>query len=146
MADIDTIKGALVRVRVSDGATPPVYNHHCLINTGRGISWSSSQTQTPIVDCDNPEDPAWLDTEVDGLSCTISGSGRTPLDDVEFWDDWFTSGATKSIRFALDKTGGSYWQGDFKLTAWDINAADRMDKAESSVTLVSTGRVTRYNV
>lgn len=143
MANIDTIKGALVQILVGDGATPEVFDHRCMINTSRGIQWSSTTSQNPVPDCDNPEDPAWLETEVDGLVCTIDGAGRVDVADVEFWDDWFISGAAKNVRFKLNKTGGSYWEGAFKLTQWGISAADRQEKAEGAITLVSTGAVTR---
>lgn len=147
MAELNTIKGALIQVLIGDGASPvETFTHKCMINTSRGISWSSSSTQTPVVDCDNPESPAWLETDIDGLSCTIEGSGRINVGDEEFFDDWFVSGESKNVKFKQNKTGGSIWTGAFKLSQWSLSAADRLEKGEASVTLMSTGTVTRADV
>lgn len=146
MADIDIPSGAQLLVQIGDGATPEVFSTKCMINTSRGINWSSQVTQTPVVDCDNPEEPAWLDTDVDGLGCTITGAGRHNVGDEDFFDAWFISGDSKNVRFKINKTGGSYWQGAFKLTEWGLSAADRKDKGESTITLMSSGRVTRADV
>lgn len=143
---MSTIKGAELLVQVGDGATPEVFAHRCSINTSRGIQWSSNQVTTPVVDCDNPADPAWMETDIDGLSCTIDGAGRVDVGDEAFWDDWFVSGEAKNVKFKMNKTGASVWTGAFKLASWGMSAGDRLEKAESTISLVSTGAVTRADV
>lgn len=141
-----TITGAEIQIMVEEVLGGGNHSHRCSINTSRGIQWSSSQTQTPIVDCDAQGNPAWMETDVDGLSCTITGGGRISVGDEDFWDDWFISGGDRGVKFRMNKTGASVWTANFKLTDWGIQAGDRKERGEFSVTLMSSGVVTRASV
>lgn len=143
MALVDVVNGEKLLILVGDGATPTeAFDHPCLINTERGISFSSSLTQEAIPDCANPNDPAWLVAEKDGLSATINGAGMLDVASVEMFDAWFRSDDTKNIKVKIDKTGGSTWTGAFHLSEWSVTGA-RKSKATASLTLVSSGVVTR---
>lgn len=143
MALVDVVNGEKLLILVGDGATPTeVFDHPCLINTDRGISFASSLTQELIPDCDNPDDPAWMTAEKDGLSATVNGAGMLDVASIETFDDWFRSGDTKNVKVKVDKTGGSTWTGAFHLSEWSISGT-RKSKATVSLTLVSSGVVTR---
>lgn len=144
MADVKVMNGEKLLVQIGDGAGPEVFAHDCLINTDRGIQFSSDITQEITPTCDTPEDPAWKVTEKDGLSATVTGAGKLHTSSVETWFTWFKANATKNVRIKVDVTagnGGGYWAGAFHLTAMEI-AGTRKGKATVSVTLVSSGPLT----
>jgi predicted secreted protein len=140
MAAVDVINGEKILIQIGDGADPEVFAHPCLINTERGIQFSSSVTSEVVPDCATPGDPAWTSTEVDGLSATISGAGMLDVASVEEFFDWYTSGLNKNVKVKIDKVGGRTFTGAFKLTEFGLTGT-RKSKATCSVTLVSDGAV-----
>lgn len=142
---VKKIKGRSLLVKIGDGSSPETFTHDCLINTTRGIQFSSETTRSMVPFCDAPDDPSWQDIEVDGLSASISGAGTLHTASAETWFNWFKSGLAKNIRVeysgVLAADGGGYWQGAFKLTGWN-QSGDRRENVTSDVTLESHGEVT----
>lgn len=141
MAAVDVLPGEQILIMIGDGESPEVFSHPCLINTDRGIQFSSSTTQEVVPDCDDPSAPAWVSTEVDGLNATISGAGMLDVASVEEFYAYYTSGANKNIKVKINKTGGRTFTGAYKLTEFGITGT-RKSKATCSITLVSDGAVT----
>jgi len=144
MAQVDVISGEKLLIQIGNGATPEVFAHPCLINTDRGITFSSTTTTDIIPDCSDPAAPAWQQTEKDGLSAQISGSGMLDVASIDDFYDWFISEDPKNVKVRVDKTGGSTWTGSFHLTEFAIQGT-RKQKATVSITLVSNGPVSRAN-
>ncbi|SHF05429.1 Phage tail tube protein [Kaistia soli DSM 19436] len=147
MAPVKTINGQKLLVQIGNGADPEVFAVDCLINTERGIQFSSDSNEFVVADCEDPDAPAWKERTKDGLSATISGAGMLHTSSIETWFDWFASPDTKNARVKVDvpgASGGGYWQGAFHLTAFEITG-NRNDKATVSVTLESSGVVTWVN-
>lgn len=145
MAPVKTINGQKLLIKVGDGASPEVFAPDCLINTERGIQFSSETNESIVPDCLDPDAPAWKELNVDGLSAAITGSGMLHTTSIPDWDAWFRSGAAKNIRVELADValadGGGYWEGAFYLTGWEVGG-DRKQKSTSSITLASSGVVT----
>lgn len=142
MAEPTTITGDQILIQVEMVAASGTYAHPCLINTDRGVQWSSNVISELVPDCADPSAPAWNRTEVDGLSATINGSGMYDLASEEDFYDWYTSGASKSVKVKTGTTGGSTYTGDFKLTEFGVTGA-RKTRATASITLVSDGPIVR---
>lgn len=141
MANVKYMNGTQLLVQISDGADPEVFAHDCLINTSRGIAFSSDESREVIPDCDNPDDPAWSVLNKDGLSATVTGSGMLHTASVETWFNWFNSDTAKNCRILVNVSaanGGGYWAGAFKLTSMEVTG-ERNAKAQISVTLGSDG-------
>lgn len=139
---VDVINGEQILIKIGDGADPEVFAHPALINTDRGIAFSSSVNSTPNPDPANPSAPAWNATDKDGLSATISGAGLLDLGDVADYFDWYEGQGTKNVEVVLQKTGGLKFKGAFHLSEFQITG-QRKNKATCSITLVSDGAVTR---
>jgi hypothetical protein len=139
------MRGKQLLVQIGDGADPEVFTADCLINTDRGLRLTSDTTSETISYCDEPDSPAWTEIDKNGLTATITGSGKLHTTSVEDWFDWFTGNDAKNCRVLLNGVsagkGGGHWQGAFKLTEWEITGPER-EKVTSSVTLVSHGPVT----
>lgn len=141
---VKVLNGEQLLVQIGNGAEPEVFTADCLINTDRGIQFSSDTTEDVIPYCDAPDTPAWKQVTKDGLSATITGSGKLNTPSVSDWNDWFIGDDSKNCRVLLNgvslANGGGYWAGAFKLTQWEVTGT-RKQKAEVSVTLVSDGPV-----
>lgn len=144
MAAVDVINGEKLLILIGNGADPEVFTHPCLINTERGIAFSSAVTQELIPDCASPDNPAWQSAEKDGLSATINGAGMLDVASVEEFWDWFVSPDSKNVKVKIDKAGGSTFSGAFHLTEFAITGT-RKSKSTATLTLVSDGPVTRAN-
>lgn len=144
MAVVKTMNGTLLLVQISDGASPEVFAHDCLINAERGIQFSSDTNEFLVPDCDTPEEPAWKETTKDGLSASITGGGMLHTTSVSTWFTWFKDDATKNVRVNVNVSlanGGGYWAGAFHLTGFEVSG-NRNEKATVSVTLISSGPIT----
>lgn len=143
MAAVKAMNGTKLLVQIGDGGTVEDFTHDCLINTDRGIAFSSETNRQVIPDCDNPDDPAWSMLNKDGLSATVTGAGMLHTSSVETWFDWFNSDDAKNIRVNVNVAGadgGGYWAFAAKLTAFEITGS-RNEKAECTVTIESDGVV-----
>lgn len=136
MTAIVALRGTQLYIKVEDDASPAVFTHPCLINTRRGIKFTSSSNKIIIPDCDNPDDPAWQEVIKDALSAAIDGAGK--LDNkaatISFYDAWFRSPSSKMVKVYLGVVGS--WLGAFQLTNWEITG-DRGELCEVSIALES---------
>lgn len=140
MAQLTTLRGSALYIKVGDGASPEVFAHPCLINTKRGIQFQSSTNKIIVPDCDNPDDPAWTEAVKDSLSATINGAG-TLDNDVEvitFYDSWLRDPDPRNVQVWLGTVG--YWAGAFNLTNFEIGG-DRGVLADVTIALESAGLV-----
>ncbi len=142
---VKSLRGKQLLVQIGNGADPEVFAADCLINTDRGIQFTSDTTSETVSYCDEPDSPGWTEVTKDGLTATITGSGKLHTISVEDWHDWFVSDDAKNCRVVLNgvsaANGGGHWAGAFKLTGWEVTGPEK-EKAEVSVTLVNDGPVT----
>jgi hypothetical protein len=145
MTAVKTLAGESLLIQIGDGATPTeTFTHDCLINTDRGISFSSDVTDVIVPDCDDPEAPAFKQRFIDGLSGDVSGAGILHTASVETWFNWFVSGDSKNVRVnqnVAGALGGGYFAAAYKLASFSISGA-RKNLSTCEVSLVSTGAVT----
>lgn len=138
---IKKIRGTQLYIKVGNGASPEVFAHPCLINTKRGIQFTSSTNKIIVPDCENPDDPAWSEAVKDALSATINGAGTLDVDAVAEYDEWFRNPESKQVQVWLGDLG--HWQGGFHLTNFEITG-DRGSLAEAAVTLESDGIIPAF--
>lgn len=142
---VPKVTGSKLLVQIGDGADPEVFTHDCLINTKRGIQFSSETNEFIQPDCDNPDDPAWKSVTKDGLQAKITGAGMLYTSSVEDWWNWYKGDIGKNVRFNLNvgaPAGGGYWAGSFKLTDFEVTSDGNKDQSTANVSLVSDGGVT----
>jgi hypothetical protein len=142
---VKSLRGKQLLVQIGDGASPEVFASDCLINTDRGLRLTSDTTTETVSYCDEPDSPAWTEIDKNGLTATITGSGKLHTSSIQDWWDWYISNDAKNCRVLLNGVaaadGGGYWEGAFKLTEWEVTGPER-EKSTSAVTLVSHGTVT----
>lgn len=145
MAPIKTLNGKQLLVQIGDGGSPETFAHDCLINTERGIQFTSETNREPVSDCDDPEEPSWSRLDKTSKAATIPGAGRLHTSSIPSWWAWFNSNDAKNVRVLLNgvsgANGGGYWSGPFKLTGFEVTGPET-GRATVSVTLESDGEVT----
>lgn len=143
MAKPKTLLGSKLILLLGNAATPEVFSAPCGL-TSRGINFSKETSDVTVVDCDDPEAPAWQERAVRSLSGTISGSGILALEAFPTWRDFFFSTATKTIRIKIDAVladNGGYWQGKFHCTTFNLTG-EIGEKIGVEIELINDGEIT----
>jgi predicted secreted protein len=145
MAEPLSFNGSKILVKVGDGGGPETFSHPCLINASRGIQFSAASIDSVIPDCADQDAPAWVTREKDSITATITGEGIMDAADTDDYFDWLTQAAAKNVQCVVNDGGATNeqtFQGAFHLTEFSISG-ERKEKAQVSITLVSTGAITR---
>lgn len=144
---VKSLLGKQLSIKIEQTEGSGTFVMDCLINTDRGIEFSTENTQEVAPWCgvpSNDDGVPWTEIDIDSLTATITGSGKLHTPSVKTWFAWLRSGEAKAIRAELTGVsaadGGGWWEGDFKLTAFQVNGSDR-GKADASITLVSNGEI-----
>jgi hypothetical protein len=140
---VNSVNGTKLLIRLGDGATPETFTHHCVINTNRGIEFTSSPIETLIPNCPPDDDePGWVSREVDGLSCSIPVAGMLDTRSYKPFRDWFLSGNSRNIQVELVASGadgGGHWFGAAIISGHKLEAAGNKNKVTFEGTLMSDG-------
>ena len=134
MSFVDVANGENILVQISDGASPEVFAHDCLINGDRGISLTASTITNTVPDCTDPSLPSRTMRAVDAIDSSITGAGKMHSSSVKTWMDWLVSGEPKNIRVKHNVTGKWQVAGSYLLTAFSVNGTPKTN-AEVTVTL-----------
>ncbi len=144
MTAAKTVRGKSLLIKVGDGETSETFVHPCLINSQRGIVFSSETNETRIPDCDDPELIAWINREKVSLSATINGSGTLHTPNIADYSDWFESPDTRNVRVEVNgitlANGGGWWAGAFHLTQFEVTGSVG-ELTQCSIGLQSSGSV-----
>lgn len=138
MTQASTLKFSLFLIKLGNGATPEVFAAPCGLNS-RGFSRTAATNDTNVPDCDNPDEPSWLERDVVSLSGQMTGSGVVADEDFDVWNDWFESGVSKTVQVTL---GARTWQGKAILAKLDVSG-QRGQRVNFSATLDSDGEIVK---
>lgn len=140
---VNSINTSKLLVAISNGNSPETFSHPCMINTNRGIQFSSNATETVVPYCPPDEDLAgWIEREGDTLSAAISGAGvfDSAEDDFETFNDWYMAQESKHVHVIIGALG--YYDGYWLLTAFGINGPGRREKVQFDCSMLSDGPLT----
>jgi hypothetical protein len=135
---VNTISGSQLTVLIDDGAGN--YTMPCVINTTRGIAFSSSPIENLVAFCDTPDEPGWMEREIDGLSAMVPGAGKLDISSLQVVEDWYFSGDSKNVQVWVGTT--RHYDFAAVLSAFEVNG-DRREKVNFTCTILSDGPVTR---
>lgn len=104
------------------------------------------QNTTNIPDCDDPDLPSWLETDLVSQQMTIEGEGVLDTEAMQVWQDWYFNHAdeNRNVRFFRDLSapnGGGYFQGPAKITAYS-ETGQRGERWRNSFTITFQGKPT----
>jgi len=129
-------------ILLGDGAAPEVFADPCGLTT-KGFTRSANMNDTNIPDCTDPDAPSWLARDVVSYQATIKGTGVVAQESFSTWEDWWQSGATKTVQITLDDATPTFkktWEGPCKLQELVITA-DRGQRVNMTVNIVSDGEM-----
>ncbi len=138
MAIINPVLGEQLLVQIGDGLSPEAYTAPNMINTSRGISFSTSTETDELIDLADQSAPAVTVRRVKSVDLKIDGAGMVHKADAITWLNWAKSGAVKNVKV----TDGSWTiTGPFVLTSFQISG-ERRKSSECQITLESAGAFT----
>lgn len=129
-------------IQLGNSASPEVFAAPCGLNS-RGFKRTAATNTTNVPDCDDPDAPSWLESDVTSLSWSLTGSGVAAFEDFDTWDTWFTSALSKNVKITLsDGTTTKTWTGAAKLTGLTVTGT-RGTRNTFDATIEGDGILTR---
>jgi hypothetical protein len=138
MAYIQPVLGAQLVIQVGNGATPEVFAAPSLINTSRGISFSTATESDELIDLADQLAPAQMIRRVKSVDTKIDGAGMVHKADVLGYLQWASKGTVKNIKIT---DGNWVVTGPYVLTSFNITG-ERLKSSECSMTFEQAGAVT----
>lgn len=142
MAQAKTTTFGQFMIYLGDGVTPVEgFAAPCGLNS-RGFKRQAQTNTTNVPDCDDPDAPSWLETDVVSLSWSLSGAGVLASESLPTWDDWYDSGKSKNVRIVLDKglPTEKRWVGRAILADFEI-AGNRGTRNTYTVAITGDGKL-----
>ncbi|WP_334185086.1 phage tail tube protein [Novosphingobium sp.] len=139
MSYIEPILGEKILVKLGDGESPEIFTAPNVINTTRGISFSTSTETDELIDLADQSAPAQTIRRVKSTDTKIDGSGMLDHADVPEWIEWSLSGKIRNVQAIV---GNVIVEGPFVLTSFAITG-DRLKSATCDLTLEQAGAVSQ---
>jgi len=114
--DVGIVAGEQLLIQIGDGASPEEFVHSCLINTSRGVTFTSNLTETEVRNCTDPSLPAKIVRKVKSIDFKPEGAGKTDATSVWAFIEWWKSGLPKNCKVVQNLTGAlGGWTGTGQL-------------------------------
>lgn len=145
MAQAQTIKFGEAAVLLGDGENPEVFAAPCGVEElTMTVEIEANSTNAP--DCDDPDLPGWLESDIVSKQMTIQGQGVLSKQAIEVWREWWHNDmpATEiNVRFHRTHSGAGagYFQGPAILTAYE-EPGTRGERWRNSFTITFNGKPT----
>lgn len=131
-------------VLLGDGATPTeAFSAPCAFSN-RALNRTKNLNEIVVPDCDDEDEPGWVDRDPISKSWGISGDGLLDQSSVEVWDAFFEQNDSKNVKVVVTGSTGSVlvtYTGKAHLMAWNETAA-RGEKVQFSVEMAGDGALT----
>lgn len=142
MAKPKTLSWTKLSVWPGDGASPEDFTSAVCGLTTKSFTISADTSDIVVPDCDDPDEPAWVERVIRSLSSGFSGSGLMAEDIYATWRAWALSGLAKNVRIVIDGTTiAGYYQGSYVLSSFETNGNQGDGKMQISLQLQSDGLV-----
>lgn len=145
MAAIKYATGTKLLLKFGDGGSPETFAHYCSFTASRSVQLSAEETTDTIPDCDDPDAPAWVVSEITSLRVTATGEGMLNTPDYDALYDWCESTATRNAKLVLDVSaadGGVILSGGFKILNLELKG-EKGSKMNVSISISSDGPITK---
>ena len=144
MALAKSIRFGSQRVLLGDRGDPETFTSPCGLTT-LGFSPNISLTDTPIPDCDDPDLPVWIESEVNSNQIRITGSGILDADALTVWQGWYftNDGAARNVRWArnLGTAAAGHFEGPAVLASYS-ESGERTGRWQVDIEIAFSGKPT----
>lgn len=143
MAQAKTLKFAQQLLMLGDGESPEVFAAPCGF-TSLNLSVNIETASVNVPDCDDPDLPAWLQSDEVSKQMVVGGSGVIDTDALQDWRAWLMQGGEKNVRWFTAGTavnGGGYWQAPGILTQYE-ETGERGQRWQTNIQITLNGAPT----
>lgn len=139
MAIITPLLGEQLLIQVGNGASPEVYSAPALINTTRGITWSTSTESEELIDLADQSATAITARYAKATDWKIDGAGMVSKADLKEYLLWAATPKARSIKVTDAATGASWTMtGSAILTQLQVSG-ERRKASTVQISLESAG-------
>jgi hypothetical protein len=143
MAQAKTIKFGKTAILLGDDESDEEFAAPCGL-TSLTMTVNVETNTTNVPDCDDPDLPAWLETDIVSQQMVLAGSGVLDKDAMQSWQDWFMEGNERNVRWFRNLTageGGGYFQAPAILTQYE-ESGERGGRWNVSIGIALNGKPT----
>lgn len=139
MATITPLLGEQLLIQIGNGASPEVFSAPALINTTRGITFSTSTESEELIDLADQSAAAITARYAKATDWKIDGAGMVSKGDLKEYLTWAATPKAKSVK-VTDAATGATWTltGSAHLTQLQISG-ERRKAATVQISLESAG-------
>lgn len=144
MAQPGTIKFGKFKVELGDGETPEVFSAPCGF-TQKAFSRNKTLNEVAIPDCDDPDAPVVLGTDVATIGWAVTGEGVLAAEAIDLWDGFYDSTSSRNVKITFEfdaPTGNIVYQGAAHLETFEITG-QLGSRVTASISLRGDGALTR---
>lgn len=144
MAQPTTIKYGKLKIELGDGGSPEVFAAPCGF-TEKSFTRSKTLNEVLIPDCDDPDAPVVVATDVASIGFAISGQGVLAGESVATWDEAFASTASVSIKVTFEfaaPTGTIVYTGKAHLESFEVTGQVG-NRVQANISMRGDGALTR---
>lgn len=144
MAQPKTIKFGKMKIELGDGESPEVFSAPCGF-TQKGFSRNKSLNEVAIPDCDDPDAPVVLGTDVSTIGWAVTGEGVLAGEAIDLWDDFYHSTSSRNVKITLEfdaPVGSIVYTGAAHLETFEITGA-LGSRVTASISLRGDGALSR---
>jgi Phage tail tube protein len=143
MAKPTTLAWYKLSLWVGDGVSPVEdFTRKSCGLTSHTFGIRGTVTEVDVPDCDNPEDPVWLERTIRSLSGDVAGAGVLAVENFPFFRDWSLSGLFKNCRVVLQlPVSPGYFAARYVLSTWEIVGTNEDGKIRLNLNFQSDGEV-----
>lgn len=123
MAQAKSLRFAQQAMLLGDGADPELFTAPCGFET-LTLTVNIETNTTNVPDCDDPDLPAWLQSDEVSKQMVLGGEGVLDTDAMQVWRDWLLEGGERNVRWLTEGSaanGGGYFEAPAILTTYEEN-------------------------
>jgi hypothetical protein len=143
MAKPTTLSWSKMSIWVGDGASPVEdFERQSCGLTSHTFGLRGTATEVDVPDCDNPDDPVWIERTIRNLSSDVAGAGVMATETFEAWRTWMLSGLFRNVRIVIDLPAlPGYYFGRYVMTVLEHVGTNEDGKIRNNLSMLSDGEV-----
>lgn len=140
MARPTTLRGSRFLIQIGDGGSPELFVAPCALNA-KSFNRSANVNEFEVADCNEPDDPVWVERVKSAFTAGLSGSGTLARESLDLYEEFFASVDSRLCRVVIDyPVGPRTYEGRFHLSSFNI-AGNNGELINVELELVSDGPV-----
>ncbi len=148
MAQAQTLRFGEQLLLWGDGASPTETFTPLCGFTSLELTVNIETATTNVPDCDDPELPAWLETDEVSKQMQLGGTGVIDANVLDEFNDWILTGGERTFRWLTQAENGAangYWEGRGILTTYG-QTGERGQRWNHNFAIVLNGAPTRVSL